>query len=68
MWCAGLLIEVASRFVELWDTGTIVVAPGLKLLRRMWDLPRSEVEPTCLLHSQADSLPLSHQRSPKLSF
>ena len=36
---------MASRFVELWDTDAIVVAPGLKLLRSMWDLPRSEVEP-----------------------
>ena len=29
----------------------------------MWALPRSEIEP-CLLHWQADSLPLNHQGSP----
>ena len=34
MVCTGLLIEGASRVVELWDTGAIVV-PRLKLLRGM---------------------------------
>ena len=32
-------------------------AGGL-LLRGMWDLPASGIEPGCLLHRQADSLPL----------
>ena len=31
----------------------------------MWDPPGSEIEP-CLLHWQADYLPLSHQESPKI--
>ena len=30
----------------------------------MWDLPGSGIKP-CLLHWQADSLPLSHQESPQ---
>ena len=36
-------------------------------LTSMWDLPGSGVE-LCLLHWQADSLPLSHQGSPEHGF
>ena len=36
-----------------------------QLLRGMWDLPRSGLNP-CLLHRQGDSPALSHQGSPRV--
>ena len=44
---------------RLSDCGT-----WTSLLHNMWDHPRPGSKP-CLLHWQVDSLPLSHQRSPK---
>ena len=71
----GLLIAEASLVMEhrllgtrasvvvapgLWSTGSIVVAHRCSCI---WDIPRSEIEPM-----QVDSLPLSHQGSPWMSF
>ena len=43
--------------------GSTAVMHGLSCSTAIWDLPRPEID-LCLLHWQADSLPISHQRSP----
>ena len=77
--CCSLVVEHGLSGVE----ASVVVACGLRscnswalehrlncgqwawLLLGMWVLPELN---SCLLHSQVDSLPLSHQRSPGHSF
>ena len=73
----GLLIEAASlaaehRLQSVWasvvpapglqSTGSIVVAHRLSFPMACGIFPNHGLKP-CLLHWQADSLPLSHQRS-----
>ena len=67
----GLLVAAAQRVSRCGSR-----APGHRLNscgargfvavrpRAMWDLPGSGIEPS-LLHQQEDSLPVSHQGSPK---
>ena len=67
--CSLLIVVVASlivehglrtfRLQEVRHTGSAVVAPGIFL---------DQGSHLCLLHWQADSVPLSHQRSPHLSY
>ena len=78
--CCSLVVEHGLSGME----ASVVVACGLRscnswapehrlnscgqwawLLLGMWALPELN---SCLLHSQVDSLPLSHQRSPGHSF
>ena len=47
----------------LWETDSIVVVHGLICALAHGIFPNQEAN-SCLLHWQADSLPLSHQRSP----
>ena len=61
-----LLIVVASLAAEHQLEGvpaSVAVAHRLKLLQDKWDLLGPGLN-SCLLHWQADSLPLSHQGSP----
>ena len=69
-----LLIAVASLVAELGlqSTGSVAVAHGLRCsaacgifpgIRRM-----DQGSNLCLLHRQADSYPLYHQRSPEITF
>ena len=48
----------------LWSTGSVVVAYRLGCFTACGSLPKQGSNP-CLLHWQANSLPLSHQGSPK---
>ena len=50
-----------------WSTGSVAVAKGLSFSEACGIFPDQGLNP-CLLHRQADSLPLSHQRSPRASF
>ena len=60
----GLLISVASLAVELglYSTGLVVEAHGLSCSKVCGIFSDQGLNP-CLLHWQADSLPLSHQAS-----
>ena len=76
-WCEGfsiaavhtLLIVIASLLAEhrLERTGLVVVANGLccSVSRR---ISLDQGSNPCLLHWQADSLPLSHQGSPRMLY
>ena len=72
------LLTAAASAVELGRVGSGLAAPGSKAqaqylwpqtqwLCGLWDLPRPEVEPMSPA-LQADSYPLSHQGSPRISF
>ena len=47
---------------RLWNTGSVAVAHGLGYSKACGIFPDQQLNP-CLLHWQADSLPLSHQGS-----
>ena len=51
----------------LQDAGSVVVANGLSCCLACGIFPSQGLNP-CLLHWQADSLPLNHQGSPLISF
>ena len=51
----------------LQSTGSVVVAHGICCFLASGFFPDQESNP-CLLHRQADSLPLSHQGSPVVNF
>ena len=51
----------------LQDAGSVVVAHGLSCCLACGIFPSQGLNP-CLLHWQADSLPLNHQGSPLISF
>ena len=50
-----------------WNTGSAAVVQGLSCSVECEIFPDKRSKPS-LLHWQADSLPLSHQGSPQLSF
>ena len=63
-------LEYCSLWAQqLWllDTGSIVMAHGLNCSTAHSIFPDQGLNP-CLLHWQADSLPLSHQGSPLCDF
>ena len=65
----GLLIMVASLVAEhrVWSLGSTVEAQGLRCSSAGGIFPDQGLNP-CLLHWQADSLPLKHQESPLTPF
>ena len=76
LWSTG---SGAHGLQSLWPTGSVVVAPGLQsigsiLVAHRRGCPMAyEIFPDhgsnlCLMHWQADSLPLSHQGSPRRKF
>ena len=66
---AWALAHVGSVVVapRLWSTGSTVVVLGLSCSKACEIFPDQESS-LCLLHWQADSLPLSHQGSPVPDF
>ena len=59
--CIGVSFQ---SLLLLWLPGSIVVAPGLRCVTACRVFPDQGLNP-CLLHWQADCLPLSHQGNPE---
>ena len=61
--CVSRALECGSQYLWLTNCGT-----RAQLLCCLWDLPGPGRLSPCLLHWQADSLPLNHQGSPATAF
>ena len=67
---ASLVVSTQASIVSapgLWSTGSGVVVHGFSC-SQMWGIFPDQGWNLCLLHWQADCLPLSHQGCPKGSF
>ena len=72
--CGGFFVEHKCQGMQLWYMGSVVVAPGLQSTdsvvvahglscSEVWGIFLDQKSNLCLLHLQADSLPLSHHGS-----